>query len=105
MLQNNFQALRNNLQFIAKLHRDLAEKLQEMSSLITQLSGIPANPDEPHWELVENDYGRLVDYAKCHWPKYRTESWPTYSTRLSKQVGWSVDYRTLRRCFERKNEA
>lgn len=105
MLQNNFQALQSNLQSIAKLHRDLAERLMEISSQITQFSDTPINSNEPHWKLVENDYGRLVDYAKCYWPKYRTESWPTYSTRLSKQVGWNVDYRTLRRCFERKNEA
>ena len=105
MSQNKFQALQSNLQAIAKLHRDLADKLQEMSGQITQFADTPINPDEPQWELVENDYGRLVDYAKCYCPKYRTESWPTYSTRLSKQVGWNVDYRTLRRCFDRKNEA
>ena len=96
-------ALQTTLQDMASLHRDLAEKLMTTTHLISGLSSFPVITDESQWIFAPNDYGHLVDFAMKYKPKWQTESWPSYALRLTKHIGWDVDFRTLRRCFERKN--
>ena len=104
MEERIFQVLQDELQAMAELHKQFAEHTLLVSKLAGKLVPSEIHVADPHWELPEKDYGRLVDFANAYKPKWKTESWPGYAVRLAKLAGWDVDYRTLRRCVERKNE-
>jgi len=104
MEERIFQILQDELQVMAELHKQFAEHTLSVSKLVGKLMPSEINVTDAQWVLPENDYGRLVDFANTYKPKWKTESWPGYAVRLTKLAGWDVDYRTLRRCFERKIE-
>lgn len=105
MHKNYFQVLHSKLQAIAELTAEIA-------NLIAALDPSAANQqfEVDVWTFQVNDYSTLVTYltsdpiAKKKYAKRMTQSWPNYAARLTSIVGWDVDPRTLRRCFERHGE-
>lgn len=105
MQTNYLQVLHSKLQAIAELTSEIANLIAALDpSLVTQLL------DTDGWSFPPNDYGKLVTYltsdpiAKRTLVKRAHQSWPQYAIRLSKKIGWDVEPRTLRRCFERHGE-
>ena len=105
MLKNYLQVLHTKLQAIAEL-------TSEIANLIVALDPSAAERllESDGWSFPPNDYGKLVTYltsdpiAKRTLAKRVHQSWPQYAIRLSKKIGWQVEPRTLRRCFERHGE-
>lgn len=105
MHKNYFQVLHSKLQAIAEL-------TSEIANLIAALDPSAAERilETDGWSFPPNDYGKLVTYltsdplAKQKLKKRTTQSWPNYAARLTGIVGWIVEPRTFRRCFERHGE-
>ena len=110
--QRIIQALQQELHAIAELHTQLAERTSEIANILASLDSSSAQQllDSDGWSFPPNDYGKLVTYltsdpiAKRTLAKRLHQSWPNYAIRLSKKIGWDVEPRTLRRCFERHGE-
>ena len=112
MHKNYLQVLHSKLQAVAELYTQLAERTSEIANILASLdpSSVQQLLDSDGWSFPVNDYGKLVTYltsdpfAKKKLKKRATQSWPNYAARLSGVVGWIVEPRTLRRCFERHGE-
>lgn len=105
MKKSYLQVLHTKLQAIAELTTDIANIIAALDpSAVNQQLEIDA------WSFQVNDYSKLVTYltsdpvAKKKYAKRATQSWPNYAARLTGIVGWDVEPRTLRRCFERHGE-
>lgn len=113
MDQKTLQVLQNRLQAMTRLSNEWAENMSVVTELVGKMSQSaiinPANTSLGFFP--ENNYDVLVGRLTTEQElikgksKWKTESWPAYAVRLSKFVGWSVDARTLRYCFELKMKA
>ena len=112
MKKSYLQVLQTKLQAIAELHTQLAERTSETANILASLNPTADQQllETDGWSFPENDYSKLVTYlksdpvAKKTLAKRQHQSWPNYAIRLTKKIGWDVEPRTLRRCFERHGE-
>lgn len=105
MKKSYLQVLQTKLQAIAELTSEIADIIAALDP-----SAVDLQLEADGWSFPVNDYSKLVTYltsdpvAKKKYAKRATQSWPNYAARLTGLVGWDVDPRTLRRCFERHGE-
>ena len=105
--KNDHQVLLETLQAMARMHRDYADLL---ATVLTVIGSV--NPDglslEPY-DFPENDYSCVITWLMTSklavsFHRKPNESWPRYATRLSKYVGWRMDADTLRRRYNSRIE-
>ena len=105
--KNDLQVLQDALRAMVRMHRDYAEKLAVVLTVIGSV-----NPDslslEPY-EFPANDYSCVITWLMTSklavsFHRKPNESWPRYATRLSKYVGWRMDADTLRRRYNSRME-
>ena len=109
MKQNNdFQVLQEALRAMVRMHRDYADLLATVLTIIGSVNPDSLSLEEPY-EFPANDYTCVITWlmtSKLAVSLHRkpNESWPRYATRLSKYVGWRMDADTLRRRYNSRME-
>lgn len=98
--KNDLQVLQDALRAMVRMHRDYADQLVTVLTVIGYVNPDSLSLEEPY-EISANDYTCVISwlmtlkYAESLHRK-PNESWPRYATRLSKYVGWRMDADTLR---------